>query len=401
MGKAALLMVLGAGMFVAYGTLSTQETSHHTAKTQASYEKGVLAREIARTGFNVAMGILRQHGDSLQYAVNLINDGGYLEGESQGGVYRATANYVSGYSVEVASTGYFGGEFAGNGQYKKGAVHVMEDNFTYSVPTNPGHVQQCSRLKSTFIQSEAGFCSAVFMKRYLPDGSEGEPEMLVAAGHNRNNSSHILGDTLLAGTQLNFFIGVDENCSEQPERHGVRWQDYDVENHEFDADDYDHVHYAFNLEEDDLFEIDEAVWGLVEQHPADNQKWRIAWEDQHRTDWDNPNTNDPRQSLQATKAYGYSGTGWPRTDSRGYRTLSDFGSQPDFSDQVIEIELEPVACPGTPPPCPCQHNRKKVLVKHFPQGNHDNPQEICIAQEGWENGHDRHTGDYIMCVNND
>ena len=425
MGKAALIMVLGTGILVSYGVLSSTETAQFTAKSQGSYEENVLAREIARTGFNAAMGILHDRGDDIHQAVRDINgEAGYLQVASQGGYYRASARHRSGHEVEVSATGYFGGSW--DGDTYTGATHTMDDNFVYAVPTSPLITKECGQLEVTFIDSQAGYCSAVFLERRLAGESTSEdPELVIPAGNNRDGSKNAFRDTLAAGTQMNFFIGVDMNCSERPEtKHGKPWYEYDVDTYDTDdiSSDFDHLHYALDLDTHNLSYIREGVYGFVEQHPDENQTWRIAWEDQHRTEWDNAATTDVTRSLQALKAFGYDGNGWPDTDKWGFRALRDYSSRPDFSDQVIQVKVldtggtcpstapptsTSTGTPSTPPPpytlgetsadCECQKNNKKVRVMHRPPGNPENEHPICISENGWENGHSDRHDDYLIC----
>lgn len=449
MGKAAILLVLAAGITVSYGMLSSQETGLHTAKNQAEYEERVIAREIARTGFNVAMGTLRQHGDDLQAGVAAINGTlGYMEAENQGGFYRAHARFRSGHSVEVISTGYFGGAFVEQ-DYMGGATYKIEDNYQYEVSRAPLHVAECSRLNMVFLQSMAGYCSAVYMQRILPGLDElEEPEMIYAPGRNRNDESNIVERILDAGTQMNFFLAVSQNCNAS---YGTgqwgtnQWQTYDTENHQFNASHYNHIHYALDLEAGKLSEMQESPWAMVEQHPLNNQRWRIAWEDQNNQNWNLAPTHrhfhDWTRSLGGLKMHGYSGNGWPSVDAWGYRTLEDHGSRPDFSDQVVELWMEPASCdggeaaggsedpdgeeegggtpPGTPvqydPPtipidqirpdhrfddgagCPCNNQAHKILVWHEQGGSPG--RALCISQNGW-NGHRNHSRDFKLCTGN-
>src|SRR5690606_34839150 len=103
---------------------------------------------------------------------------------------------------------------------------------------------------------------------------------------------------------------------------------------------------AIEVDVEELREIEESIWDLVEHHPVDNQRWRIGWEDIHNTSWDRPEGTDPRNSLQALKLYGYDlnndgrGDGWTRPSPNDYRRLRD--GQLDLSDQVVEVSLEPV-----------------------------------------------------------
>ena len=130
MGKALLILVLGSSLVLAVGLFSNQQTARETGEDQVGYQEEVLAREIARSGFNVAMGILRSHGGDLQGGIEAVLNGGeYMEGDHQNGVYRVWAVPSSGHTVEITSVGYFGGAFDEAGLYHEGAVHIMGDAF--------------------------------------------------------------------------------------------------------------------------------------------------------------------------------------------------------------------------------------------------------------------------------
>jgi hypothetical protein len=427
MGKAILIIVVGAGLFTARSFLSSHETEKLTRQQQGSYEENVLAREIARSGFNVAMGKLRQYGDSLHFGITDINgEQGYMEGEYQGGVYRVRVEPTSGHSVEVISEGYFGGAFDNQGAYIGGATHEMGDSYgsqnEYYLPTPPLEAKTCSSLEATFLQSEAGYCSAVFLQRRIlgvPDDEQPAPEMIFAAGRHRTGGSLTVEKLIQSSTQMNFFIGVDKDCSTEP----PDWTTYDYESHVYNEADYDHIHYGLSGEVDDLGRMQESIWGLIEQHPNDSQRWRIAWEDQHETSWDQPGSTDPSSSLQATKRYGYDGEGWATADSWGYRTLMDYGSRPDFSDQVIDVSLTPttgcdaftISNPNPASPdttgtdisitdgsstsdcfCPKHaHQTHKVGVWHqLP--NQKKGRYICIAESAVEHHLENHN-DFVAC----
>lgn len=397
MGKAAILIAFGAALFVAQGMLSQSETERYTAKAQAGFEEGVVAREIARSGFNVAMGILRENGNKIHKAINEINVQGtglgYMEGQHQGGTFRVRAELEDGEVVRVTSVGYIGGSFSEvadangcpqadpfTGEYYSGACHTMADFtgespiYEYELPSGDPLTAkyECSKLDVEFIESMAGYCSAVYLERILPtsiDGAEdpndGEPlppEMLFIPGNNRDGTTLAGVDKYVrGGTQMNFFIGVDENCSTRPTAAGASVDDFptfagDVNN----PAPYDHIHYALEEEVGKLGDMSETPWAFIERHPdglgdeASPQRWRIAWEDLHHPEWDDPNSDDPQQSLQALKRLGYDGDGWPEEDDMGtgYRDLRDYwlrsgasdnghytSYRPDFSDQVIEVTL--------------------------------------------------------------
>jgi hypothetical protein len=455
MGKAALLIAFGATLFVAQGMLSQNETERHTAQTQAGFEEGVIAREIARTGFNVTMGKLREHGNNIHAAIAQINSHGanrYLEGESQGGTYRARVELKDGNTVRVTSVGYFGGEFVSlgsnedpesgwcrhadpfSGDYYTGACHNMSDDssplYEYERPSGDPLTAklECGRLDVEFLQSDAGYCSAVYLQRTLPDTTgtrEPEaPEMLFLPGNNRDGTTlSTVSKYIRGGTQMNFFIGVDQNCSTQSLASTV--DDFPEFTGSIDSPSpYDHLHYALMEEVGSLGEMVETPWAFTEMHPEGVQQqdgetiqlWRIGWEDQHITDWDNANSNDPRSSLQALKRLGYDGNGWPDADEHGYRELIDYPNRPDFSDQVVEVKLieetDTSLCSPPPPTspttstsptpeptvsCQCPGNQPafKVAVYHkLP--NQKRGRTICIAPAAVEHHLNQHE-DHILC----
>ncbi len=468
MGKAALLIAFGASLFIAQGMVSQNETERHTTHAQADFEEGVVAREIARTGFNVAMGILRSHGNDLHGAIKAINKHGakkYLEGQHQGGTFRVRAELKDGNVVQVISAGYIGGTFKtlnGNqkpepgwcrepdpvtGELYTGACHSMWDAssplYEYELPSGDPLVakMECGKLETTFIESQAGYCSAIFLERRLPDptneddpnaGDPEPPEMLFLPGRNRDGQTLSVSKYVTGGTQMNFFIGVDQNCSLRPTA-PVPVEEFPAfTGSESNPAPYDHLHYALMEDVGEFGNMAETPWAFTEMHPdgisqngsgQEVQRWRIGWEDQHITAWDNPGSSNPANSLQALKRLGYDGNGWPLADDLGYRDLRDYGSRPDFSDQVIEVKLleetdlsrcEPPSDPDpdpTPDPdpdaepdpeptpdCACPEknkNNKKVAVWHkLP--NQKKGKTICIAEPAVQahlNNHD----DHVVC----
>ncbi|MEL6769963.1 MAG: hypothetical protein AAFP18_02730 [Bacteroidota bacterium] len=345
MGKALLLIVTATALFGGASLFQTQESASETRRAQASYQEEVLAREIARSAYNVTVALARDAGADLNEAQARINgrtsDGrpdpfGRKTGSHQGGTYEARATVKDGHALDLHVTGYYGT-----------ASHTINEEHRIQVLT----VKQPSTLTVEFIESMAGYCSSVWLERLIPvaarqtgdpvdtdgDGYVAlDPVMIFTPGNGRDGSRETFSETLQTGTRLNFFIGVDKNCSEE----GVYAATYD-------ASDYDHSHYALNDYEPYVTVTEESIWAMVEQHPTDDQRWRIGWEDQRRTEWDDPDLNKARSSsLQKTKIEGYDGDGWPTTNAEGYRALRDYGSRPDFSDQVVEVTLTPL--PGSP-----------------------------------------------------
>ena len=353
MGKALLIIVMGAGIVLARHALSGVETGMMSREDQLEYEEEVLAREIARSGFNVAMGIAREHPNSLDAAVAAIhNSDGTVDtrmrGDARGGEYVVRAETLTGHVLRITSTGYFGGHWAtddaGNPVYKDGGTYTMSDNYRIRVL----EVKQDGMLDTAFLASVAGYCSSVFMEEWYDD-SLVATRMIYPAGHNRNGATSASSFYVRAGTQLNFFIGVDQNCSEKlssststcEERTYMFEYDYDPS-----SSDWNYVHHALDVPEGAMSQADESIWALVEQHPGDRQRWRIAWEDIHNTSWDRPNGTNPRTSIQAFKIQGYDtdgdgvGNGWQNRDSYGYRALTEGGL--DLNDQQIEVAIRPI-----------------------------------------------------------
>ena len=345
MGKALLIIVLGAGVLLAQQSFTNQTTEKESRKDQAVYEEEVLAREIARSGFNVSMGIAREYPNSLDAGANAVDmadgvaDGKYT-GTARGGVYAVRAQALTGHTLKVTATGYYGGTWE-NGAYVGGESYTMWDTYKIRVL----EVRQDGVLDTSFLESLAGYCSTVFMDEYYGDELQ-DTRMIFASGKNRDSARPPVTVYVRAGTQLNFFIGVDKNCSDRFSTDATACEAMShVLGYEFSLSDvgagkaFDHTHYALDIPTGDISRMEESVWGMVEQHPGDRQRWRIGWEDQNRTAWDNRNSDSPANSFWALKRLGYDGNGWTERDDMGYRKLRDYGNRPDYSDQVIELGI--------------------------------------------------------------
>ena len=340
MGKALLVIVLGSGLILTTQLYNASQQERETNEDQADYQEEVIAREIAQSAFNVGMGVLRSHGEKLQQGVVDLNgtsntgrSGTHNSGRFAGGEYEVKAELTSGHSVRVVATGRYGdAEFSMHDEYRVPVLIARHDGL----------------IDVSFLESMAGYCSAVFYQAYTLDMEEGEvPEpIMLFPPQNRNqewpaNARPAQAIYVEAGTQMNFFIAVDENCDLWT--YGMDLEDCsvrkEVRDFVFDATKFDHIHYALEVKAGELDQAEEAVWGLTEQHPTNRQRWRISWEDLDRPDWNQPNSEDPTESMQALKRFGYDLVGWPTADANGYRVLEDFGDRPDFSDQVIEVEV--------------------------------------------------------------
>lgn len=351
MGKAALILVMGASMLLVRQAFTNSSTQLESQKDQVEYEYEVLAREIARSGFNVAMGVAREHPNAIDagvYAIDLADgsEDGVFTGDARGGVYAVRAESVSGHSLRLTATGYYGGTWEtqpdGSKKYT-GAKYTMSDTYRIRVL----EVRSDGVLDVAFLASVAGYCSAVYMEEWR-DGEVQSTRMIFPSGHNRDGSTPSSSFYVSAGTQLNFFIGVDQNCSEElrtTDTCTVRKHMMSYTNNVPSV--YDYTHNALDIPVGSMEQAQESIWGLVEQLPSDRQRWRIAWEDIHNTSWDNPTGTNPRSSIQAFKIQGYDvnrdgrGDGWLQRDANGYRKLTEGGL--DLNDQQIEIAIRPLS----------------------------------------------------------
>ena len=429
-------------MALATQVFTSQDSEHRTARDQRGYEEETIAREVAVSGFNVAMGDIRSRGTALIDAVQTFGDASfgsrvatYTAGSFAGSRVTTRAKLTSGHSVRVTSTGQAGVD-PRTGQYR--AAYTMHDDYRIPVLT----ADEGGLVNVRFVESVAGYCSAVFYQAYtagMAPGTVPPPRLLFSANNSdRRGMQPAYEIVVQPGTQMNFFIGVDQNCSTRTSSMTTCQARTYAQTYAYNAADFDYVHTALDIPAASLSNIRESLYSFVEQHPTSGQRWRIAWEDIHRSDWDAPASTSALASLQATKTLGYDGAGWPVANSDGYRRLSDYNSRPDFNDQVIEVSLTPLSAaeaqtrlqtdnaqaascglpPTTAPPptttttftsatptpapgttngsgCSCQGN-KKVYIMHRPPGNESNEQRICVSV----NARPAHIGihtDYEIC----
>ncbi len=363
MGKGLMIIVFGAvlaGSILAY---QQKQTALETTERQTDYEEEVLAREIARSAYNIARKLAQAAGDDMDLAIANINGRlqngapnyqGELTGIYQGGNYAAQAFSVDGQNVKIRATGWFGD-----------AEHIINENYYMPMLT----VRDSSKVTLEFLESMAGYCSAVFLQRFIPNKGQGvptlnkvdadgnpiedgpvvlsddeqyyimSPEMILNSGHNREGDELRVtpdGIILAPETRVNFFIGVDKDCSEQ----GI-WEETYVESR------YDWIHNALEEDTENLQDLQEGPYSMIEPHATDDQKWRIAFEDLRSF------SVEQHEDIKANSYGGnwdsvletYGGSGWTETDSNGYRKLRDYGWKPDFSDQVIQVSFNP--CSGS------------------------------------------------------
>jgi hypothetical protein len=403
MGKAALLIV--AAFSVAGGTLmyTSQQADVKAAQGQGEYQADQIAREIARSAYNAAVGDVNRFTDidSALAVIGEITTEGCANGvprcarrtgSMQGGTFLVEASVMGGNAVDIFARGMYGYTGVQNDPTASGfgelarltKTHEINESYRSEVlQVNPSG--RGGLLKIQFVDSQAGYCSAIFLQRTVPGlpADEQPPmEMVYAPGKNRNGARNVgLERYMPPGTQMNFAIGVSTGCNGPASRPNLR---FNVSNtltpsalaaeqlaYTYLASDWNWLHYALDPEELMQGNSVEAPWGMVEVDPNNDQRWRISFEDIHN--WNlasnHAQYHDPRYSLWATKKYGYDlnndgvGDGWRDTKrivmtpnaagtsytvsevngQDGFHDLRDTGSPADFSDQVIFVEIVPLA----------------------------------------------------------
>lgn len=344
MGK--IVAMLAAATIMAGSVLLFQstQTGVETDKEQAFRQGQILAREIARSGHNMVLSqarkTQREHPElSIAEVVTRVNGkDGVVRGEIQGGTFEARIYQTSSSTYRVSSSGYF--EIA---KHKIESERMEKDVLGEDILK----VAKPSLLRVTFLESMASYCSAVFVQRILPNVAEAlqpQPEMLFAPGNNRDGDTVMpLSLELIAGTRVNFILAVDadKDCEK-------RGQTVKVNDPMFD-----YTHAALIEDVEDFGELLEGEYAMVQERPGHEEVWRIAFEDLDPIGM--PRLADTKQNGYGTTTWDnlnqtYGGRGWTETDGSGYWKLYDYYSEsgdsgqrkPDFSDQVIEVELVPI-----------------------------------------------------------
>ena len=406
MGKYILLVV--AAVMAGSSTLmfQSQTTSLDTDQRQAQRQEKVIARQIARTGYNAVLAEARVHEKQGKKVQQIVNDVGTITGSYQGGTYTARLEKISPTSYLAQSIGELRSAVGKVGVDGDSLItHEIEESHRNntmpeaSVPTTPGGptVSDSSRLDITFVESMAGYCSAIYLQRLVPKNNNGhgnncdgvdnsnpgngphhdndtdpnvddecggggaypsngngnkknkyramEPELVFSPGNNRDGAEANFNSLIAPGTRLNFILAVDADNS--CERRG---DDIDINDHS-----YDYTRKSFSEDVSEFGKIHEAPYSLMQENPNQSGTWRIAFEDLIFDDaklWDikqngYPNSDSRNHWNRRTETYG--GNGWG-IDGNGYARLKDFGQLPDFSDQVIEVKIVPVSGSGDDPP---------------------------------------------------
>lgn len=353
MGKYILLITFAAAASVALLSHQANSIDRDTEHRQAERQEKVIARQIARSGYNMVVARARVEERNSEKVADIVSTVGTVQGPYQGGSYRAWLTQISPTAYRVTAVGTYN-----ETNHRIRLPH--ERNF---VP-NPPQVDQPSTLEVDFIDSMAGYCSAIYLQRFVPkdnkghgnnaDGDDGDnrssedgdeddeydgdewankkdgqapgykalaPELIFAPGNNRNGAQTTFEQVIEPGTLLNFILAVDADytCEERG-------------NTSIDHKDrfFDYTRMAFQGNVNKLSKLSETPYALTQEKPGAPGTWRVAFEDLIFAD----------KELWNVKENGYEGNGW-MLDLDEYWKLEDYGDRPDFSDQVIEVRIVP------------------------------------------------------------
>ncbi len=260
----------------------------------------------------------------------------------------------------------------------------------YPPTETPLETTTISTVEVEFIESMAGYCSAIYLQLLPPTGKSnnghgnnvdgvdssnpgnsktgedtnpliddekksvvkngetifiadaadlGQYELIFPSGHNR--AAHTMAHyskVIPAGYRVNFALAVDKNCNLQGKT------DVLFDNHGFD---YKRDALVSGIDKGD--NLQEGSYAMIQQNPTRPGVWRIAFEDlvfdsEKLADVKANSYGDAqwvdRDPRKNKTRYSYGGNGWSAKDGRGYFKLKDYGNIPDFSDQVIEIRFK-------------------------------------------------------------
>lgn len=387
MGKYILLVVAAVMAGSSMLMYQSQMTSLDTNQRQAERQEKVIARQIARTGYNAVLAEARAE-ESLGKKVNqIVQSVGTISGSYEGGTYEAWLKKISPTSYLAVSVGELESEVKRLGGGTDSTIsHKIEESHRKNImppASTPTVETDSSQLQIEFIESMAGYCSAIFLQRLVPknnnghgnncdgvdssnpgntqwdDPSDGEddectgggakpskskgkfqaltPELVYTPGNNRDGAEAQFDKIIAPGTRLNFILAVDADNSCEARGETVT----------IDDPSFDYTRNSFSEDVSEFGKIHEAPYSLMQEHPSQPGVWRIAFEDLIFKDkqlWDikkngYPNWDNSNTWSKKDKTYG--GNGWG-ADADGYAELKDYGNVPDFSDQVVEVTIVPV-----------------------------------------------------------
>lgn len=390
MGKAILLAVTAVVVGASVMLLESSTNRLQADTRQAARQEEALAREIARSAYNLIVSRARQleveQPDlGLADLVALVNGNeGKLTGQLNGGSYEAWIYPIGASSYGAVAIGRYGD-----------ASHQIGN---HRVLRNVLEVDQPSQVKVTFLESMTGCCIAIYLQRYVPKNNNGmgnnlggcdpsnpahgsscdiqqdielkgngkgkyialEPELIFAPGNNRDGEQTQVSTILNPGERANIIFAVHapfDNCGAKKGKN--RRGDTSIE---IDDPFFDYIRPALVESVDDFAQMQEGPYVMIQPHPTKPNTWRIAFEDQKLSGNESDKLMDVKrygygdmiwqkrngkQWGERNGKFSYGGMGWNEFDQFGYYKLKDYYKVngqivPDFSDQVIEVEFIPV-----------------------------------------------------------
>ena len=367
MGKYIILLTMAVAAGSMTLTHQSKQTSLDTDRRQADRQQKVIARQVARSGYNAVLAQARQEERGGKKVKEIVDAVGTVTGTYQGGVYKAWLTQISPTAYRATGTGTF-----------QAVTHKIRVPHSQNIVPEPPTVVRESELQVEFKQSMAGYCSAIYLQRFVPHGSNGHsknkknkhgidrsnrgkskkhedhtdrdddgeieddetrgggnasikykklpPELVFAPGNNRNGTATTFEKVLSPGTRLNFILAVDADGHCEA-RNDTTLTTKDAS--------YDYTRPSFVESIGSMSEMHEAPYALTQEKPGEPGTWRVAFEDLIFSE----------DRLWDIKENGYDGNGW-LLDGLGYWLLKDYGNRPDFSDQVVEVKIVPLEKSG-------------------------------------------------------
>ena len=393
MGKAAILLMISAlisGSMILY---NSEQLNFATMEDQAERQEQIVAREIARTGFNTMVTRAQETEASLKSfnpntplteIIREVNGGenSTFVQETEGGHFSAHLERTGLEAYRINATGFFGdASHQVSGTYLMGSIMEVPEEETDDT------------FYAGIVNEPADKCTAVFVQRFLPINDRGHgtqddgvnplnpsvdcelgeegctyepkkymrlpPEQLFEAAdrYSRSSSRANIYTTLPPMTRLGVVIGVDEIGSDGT---------CPVINDPSEAAQQFHSLVAVrpgkggngggstgrgnkgggqaSNQQGAVDDVLESRHALLQQWPeGDGNVWRIAFEMGNWTDeqLEDVKVNGYPDCLGSTCTFGngtYGGTGWA-TDSFSYAQLEARDGHPSFNDFVLEFWL--------------------------------------------------------------
>jgi hypothetical protein len=337
MGKFSLLLSLSIVGAVTVLAFQGEQTAMDTSESQAQRQGEVIARQIARSGYNSVLSEAHQAEESQKQVEKIVSDVDTIRGKYEGGTYEAWLEKISPSAYKAVSVG----RFSVSGRVVK---HKMGDGYVKNMP-NPPEIDTPSRLKLEYSGSgRTGYCSAVYLQRTLPDRPSDEqpdPEQLYPPSDEKRSPA-IYDNTMQAGTKINFILAVYEKQNNWDDDCGGREGDKVALGSGY----YDQTYRSFKRNtESELRSLQETGRSIVEEIDGGEQDWRVAFEGYEAFSkeqlWDikengYPTDVRPRSLPQIwNRENTYGGDGWEK-DSDGLLEFEEgYQYRPDFNDEVF------------------------------------------------------------------